>query len=358
LWHYPLFTFAKHNGLSPSSIEVFLLLSTVSFLLAWLSWHFVETPFRRGSVVSRKNFLIYIAVCQAIFSLFGLYGHMKNGDFGQISVEKKLFLSYFENELPAWNYFTKQGILEKFRDDCNFYDLALHRAGNRTEIPRESISNTCYTKQQRDSKVVFIWGDSHAQQLYYGLSKTLPDAFEVLQVASSGCGASTKAIQSRTNYCQHSNWFAFETIKKLKPFTVIVGQNLGHEFRNLENLARDLKSVGVQRVIITGPSPHWIPSLPIVLTRMLPNFPTRTFLGVDKGVLDLDRRLKDSSGQSNFFDYVSLIDFFCNKDGCLTYYDAQDVAASITSWDYGHLTPVASYFFAKGSLAPIILDKN
>jgi hypothetical protein len=138
---------------------------------------------------------------------------------------------------------------------------------------------------------------------------------------------------------------------------VIIGQNLGHQFANMEKLSEKLRGVGVQRVIFTGPSPHWVPNLPVVLARMIPNVPERTYLGVDKGVIELDLKLKKSANQSDLVEYVSLIDFYCNNDGCLTHY-LKDVAAGVTSWDYGHLTPLASHQLAKDLLAPIVINKN
>lgn len=357
LWHQPLFAFARHNGYSNSDAYVFFLLSVLSIFLAYLSWKFVEIPIRNKSLVSRKLLFTFAILGSFFFILLGVYGDKKNGDIRQLSVEQQSFLSYFENESPAWNYFVKADLSKKYRDDCNFFDITKYRTGNSTRVPIAAISKSCYTKNIEDSKVIFIWGDSHAQQLFYGLSTVLPKDYEVLQVASSGCWVSTEAKQSRVDYCEQSNWFAYSVIKKIKPNVVIIGQNLGHEFAKMEKISENLRGLGVQRVIFTGPTPHWVPSLPAVLARMVPNVPKRTFLGVDKGVLDLDLKLKKDANQSKIVEYVSLIDFFCNNYGCLTHY-SKDVAASITSWDYGHLTSVASQQVAKDLFAPILTNQK
>lgn len=356
LWHQPLFAFARQKGFSHSDTGFFFFLSVVSLILAFFSWKLIEMPFRNKRVIGRKSIFLFALVGSIFFVALGFYGHKKNGDVGQLSAQEKAFLGYFENDLPDWKYFLKEGIPQKFRSDCDFYSIAKYRSGNHTMVPIDIISSTCYQKKYAESKVVFIWGDSHAQQLYYGLSKELPREFELLQVASSGCIANTKAKQSNTGYCDQSNWFAYDVIKKIKPQTVIVGQNLGHDFQKMRELSLELNSAGVQRVIFTGPSPHWVPSLPNVLARNLSSVPKYTFLGVDKAVLDLDRKLKRESQQSNFVEYVSLIDFFCKSDGCLTHY-TEDVAASVTSWDYGHLTPIASHHLAKELLVPFISKK-
>ena len=357
LWHQPLFAFARQIGFSDYETLVFSSLSVSSFFLAYLSWRYVERPFRNKSLISKNTIFISAILGSLLFLGLGLFGHRNNGNVGQLTAEQKLFLDYFENDVPSWNYFINQGIEEKFRFDCDFYDIHKYRFGNATTVPVESISESCYTRSKEKSKVIFIWGDSHAQQLYYGLSKELPKDFEVLQVASSGCIASSEANESKVNYCEYSNWFAYKAIKKLKPEVVIIGQNLGHDLVRMRYLSENLKSIGVDRVIFTGPSPHRAHGLPAVLARKLPHIPERTFSGVDKGVLELDKRLMKDSIDLYKLEYVSLIDFFCNKEGCLTHY-TPDVTASVTSWDYGHLTPIASHHLAKELLAPIISKKG
>lgn len=46
LWHQPLFAFARVYSLTPPPGSVMALLSVLTFVLAWLSWRYVEQPFR------------------------------------------------------------------------------------------------------------------------------------------------------------------------------------------------------------------------------------------------------------------------------------------------------------------------
>ena len=64
-------------------------------------------------------------------------------------------------------------------------------------------------------KAVFIWGDSHAQHLNYGLTQNLPLSWQVLQVAVSGCGPLRvdDTEDPARNYCSRSNSFALKAIK-------------------------------------------------------------------------------------------------------------------------------------------------
>jgi len=354
LWHQPLFAFARHVGVGGFQRDIFLGLIVITFLLAYVSWRYIELPFRTKSLVSRKAIFAFAGVSTIGFVSLGLFGHKANGNVGQLTAEQKRFLEYFENDIPEWKYFVREGIPEKFRVDCDFYDIAKYRSGNHSVIPVTSISESCFNRKHEDSNLVFIWGDSHAQQLYYGLSKALPPNYELLQVASSACVARTDAPKNRGDYCEYSNWFAYDSIKKLKPEVVIVSQKSDHDFERMERMSMELKKTGVRRVLFIGPTPRWNPSLPAVVARLLPSVPNRSFSGIDKSVVEIDKKLTSIANGSTRVEYLSLVDYFCNKDGCLIHYDS-NVAASITSWDYGHLTPIASYHLARDLLAPRII---
>ena len=59
LWHQPLFAFARLRDFSEPGMTVMLALSVLSLALAWVSWRFVERPFRDRKVTSRR--LIFMA---------------------------------------------------------------------------------------------------------------------------------------------------------------------------------------------------------------------------------------------------------------------------------------------------------
>ena len=48
LWHWPLHVYARYLSWGPLSPGVIAMLYVASFVLAWLSWRWIETPFRHG----------------------------------------------------------------------------------------------------------------------------------------------------------------------------------------------------------------------------------------------------------------------------------------------------------------------
>lgn len=55
LWHQPLMAFARLISIEPPGAGVMLALIAVSFLLAYLSWRYVEQPFRNRAAMSRTR---------------------------------------------------------------------------------------------------------------------------------------------------------------------------------------------------------------------------------------------------------------------------------------------------------------
>jgi len=76
LWHQPIFAFARIRSLDAPSDTLMLFLIGLSLLLAYLSWRFVEQPFRDKRNLSRKTVFIGAIVISMGFGLTGLYGHL------------------------------------------------------------------------------------------------------------------------------------------------------------------------------------------------------------------------------------------------------------------------------------------
>jgi len=74
LWHQPLFAFARVRSFAePGQMELFAL-AVGSLLLAWLSWHFVERPFRNKIRFSRQRIFHGAALASVAAIVIGLAG--------------------------------------------------------------------------------------------------------------------------------------------------------------------------------------------------------------------------------------------------------------------------------------------
>ena len=83
LWHQPLFALARVRSVAHPSPELMLGLVLATFALAYLSWRFVEQPFRGRTPVLSTRPAVFAAsgAAAAVFVGVGLYGQATAGRF-------------------------------------------------------------------------------------------------------------------------------------------------------------------------------------------------------------------------------------------------------------------------------------
>ncbi|WP_035918381.1 acyltransferase family protein [Legionella fairfieldensis] len=344
LWHWPLLSFARILEFE-LTIKARIIIVGISIALAWLTYRFIEIPVRFNHYPHRKlkPGLIFLLMLTG----FTGYNTYKHEGFHFRLKDRSEFVSFFDNN--NLKFVINNGILEKYRHNCDFYEKAL-------QDPEGNIDAECYTPQTDHS--LFIWGDSHAQHLYHGLATTLPKEISILQVASSACIPHlVDETNSNHDFCTKANKFALEVIRKQKPKVVILAQARGHEKNNdLQKISAKLKRLGVSRIIILGPVPQWEPYLfKLIARKYWEHTPKRIGTHLIPEIIVSDKAMKEKYSQNkNKGDYISLFDFFCNKKGCLTYLGNNKQEGLIT-FDYGHLSPLASIFLADSLLKPLII---
>lgn len=76
LWHQPVFAFSRMYALNPLTKEFLSGLVFLTLILGYITWRFVEVPFRKSSFISSKKFLT-AAVCGTVLvGALGLTGYL------------------------------------------------------------------------------------------------------------------------------------------------------------------------------------------------------------------------------------------------------------------------------------------
>jgi peptidoglycan/LPS O-acetylase OafA/YrhL len=150
LWHQPLFAFARVRRIAEVDPNVMHVLIVCVFVLAYLSWRFVEQPFRRRPIPlfpGRAYFLTLSAASLLVLIGAGAVGHLMHG---------------FPARLP-------ETVLTALRDDD------ADRAGCYNALTAEEIREgaTCTFGDPRTLPSVAVIGDSHAAQLTDALGALL-----------------------------------------------------------------------------------------------------------------------------------------------------------------------------------------
>ncbi|MBI1406182.1 MAG: acyltransferase family protein [Caulobacter sp.] len=331
LWHWPVIvlqraSFFLGEGLDPKLEK--LLLVVVSVGLAWLSWRFVERPFRNRSWLSRR----------AVFALGAA------GAAGLTMLAAILILAdgFPERMSPQANqtagYLAQDGALT-MRDPTCMAGIGLRR---------EVDAGRCLVLKTDQANLLLL-GDSHSAHLWAGLALALPDA-NILQASAGGCRP-TWPSDSSDALCRAHLQRMFETwLPTHRPDAVILAARW--EPADVKPLAATLKHLRAQGipVILMGPVPRYDQELPRLLinaeTRDDPMLPQRHRMGLAAAA---DRRLATVAGE-NGVPFVSLYRALCPGDAdapCRT----RTPDGAPMQYDGGHLTLGGSRYLG-GLIAP------
>jgi peptidoglycan/LPS O-acetylase OafA/YrhL len=335
LWHQPLFAFARQRSLTQPAETLYLLLAILTFLLAYISWKYVEKPFRVKGLLGRRFILWFGFLGSAIFILFGYAGHITDG-FNSRSLDRGLTKNILEEKRRV-NY----GLNIKCDDFATIF----------TECSTDNMPE------------VLIWGDSYAMHLVDGIVKSTPDP-KVIQMTKSYCGpffgiapVSSKYPVSWAKECLKFSAIVREwlignkTIKYVvvsSPFTQylsesnkllsrgggLISTDITVVKNELLNTLDELKSLGIIPIVFSPP-----PATGVDLGRCLAK---AEWFELDLDVCDFDvnqmsqtrklaYQLLDEIGR--VYHVIRLDQFICNELKCNTHYDS--------TWlfrDKGHLS--------------------
>lgn len=159
LWHQPIFAFAKYrNIIEPSPIMMGALCAIV-LPLSYLSWRFVEQPFRTKGAFNRKQIFTFAGTVSVFFIALGIIGDSAKG---------------FKNRPQIANLKIEVGSIKT---------AICHNRGRRTV---EQLKNGDICTLGEGPVHTALIGDSHASALSTDLGKAINLQGEALWVMSSG----------------------------------------------------------------------------------------------------------------------------------------------------------------------------
>ncbi|RMT82605.1 O-antigen acetylase [Pseudomonas savastanoi pv. nerii] len=99
LWHQPVFAFARQRSLIEPGLPQMLALTVLSLLLAWLSWRFVEQPFRKAGAFNRRQIFASAGVASTLFVVLGLVGYLNNGFSQRFAVDPAMHQAFVDPQI-------------------------------------------------------------------------------------------------------------------------------------------------------------------------------------------------------------------------------------------------------------------
>lgn len=327
LWHWPLLVFSRVFETGHPSVLSRMLVVSASFMLAWLTFRFVEKPVRFGAGRNSGRRVVLVCSPLALVFVVGLVVHVNAG-----------YASRFPNQIQA---------LANFK-----YDPSIpYRSRSCFLLATQSASSfeACVdgpTSAKRNT--VMLWGDSYAAALYPGYKNVLAGKNRLLQLTAVGCPPAYKFTAGGRRCEDITNEVMRRVVTENVSHVVIAARWSGQGWPGIAPqvaaAVAELRKRGVQRIDLVGQLPEWSNTLPVSLFEAYQRdkqLHQRMTFGLAGGGEALDVSLRKFSEQIGV-NYLSPRQILCNEQGCLTMIGGR--LDAITSFDRGHLTVPASEF--------------
>ena len=318
LWHWPVMAFQSSSYLFVPQrfvghhvVRPVLLL--IIFILAVLSWAFVERPFRSGLLRTRRSLFLSAAAATGLLSLAAIALIASDGLPNRFPPDALAVAGYANEDIDG-----------PWRHGSCFLTPNIPSAKFQKDV--------CLAQHPRRLSVLLL-GDSHAASLYPGLVAALPD-HDILQANASACLGLIVQPPSHSNNCQQLMAFAFDDflVNHHVDTLLLAGRWEPASYRALGTTIGWAHEHNIP-ILLVGPNLEFNSPLPRTLaTAIRSGHPENLKDAVNDAPRDVDRDLTRLA-QRWHVPYVSFFANFCHTD-CPVY------AAPLVPFtsDLAHLT--------------------
>jgi peptidoglycan/LPS O-acetylase OafA/YrhL len=304
LWHWPIIVFAEHGmpltGGLPHRLGKAVIFA-VSFVVAAISWRFVERPFRRARAGSvRKKVFVTAGVAATLIAAVAIGVGFAGGFPSRFSLQAQRIAAY--PELDASSLHKNWRVGTCFLSSSSTY--------------KDFKSEVCL-KRDALRETDLLMGDSHAAHLYYGLSQAFPE-INFMQATASGCKPTLQSGLNDETECRSLVDWIFKSYLPSHPVAHVLlsGRWSAGDLDRLGDTVAYLKSVGVDPIVI-GPMIEYDSALPTLLAISLrnhdPDLPAGHRL---KSFRQLDETMSQLAANSWHALYISYYPYLCSRQDC------------------------------------------
>jgi peptidoglycan/LPS O-acetylase OafA/YrhL len=210
LWHQPILAFARYRLVEDLSLITVFALCSLSIVIAYASWKWLETPFRNPKIVSSRLLLQLTISLIVILVSFGLYLHYSNGALNRVPPDYLATTFYKDlNKVP-----NKVGLYGK---NCV-----------------SNLAELC-TINSINENVTLLIGDSHSADFSNNFNNFASQkAIGAYQLSMGGCSFMISSF-NKNKECQKASLLLRELIELKKVERIIFITN---QYKHLSYLTK------------------------------------------------------------------------------------------------------------------------
>ncbi len=337
LWHWPLFTFARFskNGLVLDAADK-LALFAVTVVISYVSWRYVEQPFRERTLAPTRAAAFRLAGAASVAllaaSALGLFASRSSSEADQVARRLESYDTY--------------------------HFAQLYRSGICFDPPNGAFGAACLAPVAGKPNWL-LWGDSFAAHDFHGLHEvTATRDVNLLQATRAACMPTLNAAAQGVESCRSLAVRMDAFFRDHRVDLVIMagdwleygrGARFDAMIADLKHTVARLNDAGMA-VALLGPAVQFKARLPSMLLRArLRQAEPRADDFVLPDIFGFDERMKAALPPSAKFSFISVVDAVCPARQC-----PLALAGGVPlAWDHAHLTAEGSVY-VMSKLAPLL----
>lgn len=325
LWHWPVIVFQRLGTMLISGASVHVTQAAIfgaALAASYLSWRFVEEPFRRNHPPIPRGVL------------FGFAGS------GMLAVSALAVVILQSGGFPS--RYSKEAV--RVAQYLDFKSPSQYRQGKCFITSGNTVmdfdSSLCLAERSDKPNVLLI-GDSHAAQLWWGLSNTY-QGINFMQATASGCLPTLEQAMRSSSSCTtimnniYSDFLSTHHVDQV----LIAGRWVNSDLDRLKATLMSVKNRNIN-VVLFGPMLQYDTSFPRLLAKSIqlnePSYPDH------HRIQEFERLDADMRKMSASLDvpYISFFNTLCADQHCVEYAERAPLLS-----DNSHFTPEGSMLFA------------
>jgi peptidoglycan/LPS O-acetylase OafA/YrhL len=293
LWHQPILAFARHQFMGELSNLFLIMLCFSSLVLAYISWFWVEKPFRNRKQISSKMIFSFSLVGILFFISIGFLINKTDG-----LINLKVRYQFSEIERKNYSLISKSTNYDMYdrmySSECKLW------AKTSTGLNKNQLQDC----MKVHGKPVIVFGDSHAMNVYNIISKSNHFPF-VIGISQGDCRPhnpypkcefdsfidfliNNKFLSSKIIFHQSGSYFIKDIDGNLEPS---LDQDTYFESSNVLALVSYLNKINMSasNIMWLGPFTEYRinPIRDISVIKDVPEINFREFRNIERNINDL-----------------------------------------------------------------------